>query len=56
LQAFNWAAEAHETAGAFVFAIGETEQRLEAVVKLCRHLVAAAMLAEQLELSEAANG
>lgn len=56
LQAFNLAAEAHELAGAYVFATEVNESRLQPVVRLCRHLVAAAMLAEQIELSEAANG
>lgn len=55
-QALNLACDAHEVAGAFVFAVGETTQRLALAVKLCRHLVAAATLAEQLDDGEIANG
>ncbi|TXH00855.1 MAG: hypothetical protein E6R09_07765 [Rhodocyclaceae bacterium] len=44
--------EAHETAGAFVFAKDETPERLAFAVKLCRHLVGAAVIAEQLENGE----
>jgi hypothetical protein len=48
--------EAHEVAGEFVFAQGETVQRLEFAAKLARHLVAAAVLAEHLEYRAAAHG
>lgn len=48
LQSFNLAVEAHEAAGAFVFKIDETVERLAFAVKLTRHLVGAAMMAEQL--------
>ncbi len=52
LQAFNLACEAHEVAGAFVYATGETTQRLEFAAKLARHLIQAAILAEQLDAGE----
>jgi hypothetical protein len=52
LRAFNLAVEAHEVAGEFVFAQGETPQRLGFAAKLARHLVGAAMLAEQLDDGE----
>lgn len=52
LLAFNLACSAHEAAGEFVFAVGETSQRLAFAAKLCRHLVTAAILAEQLETAE----
>ena len=45
-------AEAHETAGAFVFAKDESTERLAFAAKLCRHLVGAAVIAEQLENGE----
>ena len=54
--AFDLATEAHEQAGAFVFAIGEDEQRLGFAAKLCRHLIAAAVLAEQIDDGEVARG
>lgn len=44
--------QAHELAGEFVFAKDEPVQRLEFAAKLCRHLVGAAMIAEQLENGE----
>jgi hypothetical protein len=50
--AFTLACHAHEAAGEFVFAEGETTQRLDFAAKLCRHLVAAAVLAEHLENGE----
>ena len=53
--ALNLACEAHDAAGEFVFATGETVQRLEFAARLCRHLVAAAMLAEQLADGEVAR-
>jgi hypothetical protein len=52
VRAFNLAVDAHEVAGEFVFAQGETPQRLAFAAKLARHLVAAAMLAEQLDDGE----
>ena len=55
LLAFNLACEAHEAAGGYVFAEGETVQRLGFAAKLCRHLVAAAVIAEQLECGEIAR-
>lgn len=55
-KAYDFACDAHEVAGAFVFAAGETKQRLDFAVKLCRHLVAAAMIVEQLEDGEIACG
>lgn len=55
LRAFNLAVEAHEFAGAFVFLIGETPERLAFAAKLARHLVAAAMIAEQLDDGEVAR-
>lgn len=45
------ACEAHETAGAIVFAMVSTE-RLRVAVQFCRHLVSAANLAEFLEIEE----
>lgn len=48
LQSFNLAVEAHEVAGQYVFAVGETVERLAFAVKLTRYLVGAAMVAEQL--------
>lgn len=50
--ALNLAIDAHEVAGSFVFTTGETEQRLAWAAKLARHLVAAAMLAENLDAEE----
>lgn len=44
----NNAADAHEMAGAFVFAPVPTA-RLEIAVKYCRHMVMAAYLADHLE-------
>ncbi|MEZ5688744.1 MAG: hypothetical protein R3E21_08195 [Caenibius sp.] len=56
LRAFNLAVEAHEVAGEFVFATHETATRLQLAAKLARHLVAASMLAEQLDDGEVARG
>lgn len=47
--AIELAAEAHERAGAVVYAADEPEQRLEMTVILCRRLIGAAMAAEQLD-------
>jgi len=46
--ALDHAADAHEMAGAFVYADVPPE-RLEIAVKYCRHLVHAAFLAEHLD-------
>jgi len=55
LRAFNLAAEAHEICGAFVYATNETLGRLSLAAKLCRHLVHAAILAEQMDDDEVAR-
>lgn len=47
--AFDLACQAHEIAGGYVFAEGETPLRLKQAADLCRHLVAAAMLHENLD-------
>ena len=44
--------QAHDVAGEFVFAKDESPERLAFAVKLCRHLVGAAVIAEQLENGE----
>ncbi|WP_156323818.1 hypothetical protein [Citromicrobium sp. WPS32] len=56
LRAFNLAIEAHEVAGAFVFAINETPARLGQAAKLARHLIGAAMHAELLDLDGGEHG
>lgn len=56
LRAFNLAVEAHEVAGAFVFAINESPERLGQAVKLARHLIMAAMQAELLDAGDAIYG
>ena len=52
----NLSCEAHELAGGFVFAANETTQRLTLAAKLARHLVVAAVLAEQLDERESDHG
>ena len=48
IAAVNHAADAHECAGAFVFA-DVPVQSLELAVKYCRHLVQAAFIADHLD-------
>ena len=56
LRAFNLAIEAHEVAGAFVFALHEKPARLGQAAKLARYLVGAAMQAELLDADDASYG
>jgi len=48
-RALEHAVDAHEAAGSAVFLIDASTVHLDLVARYCRHMVAAAMLAEQLE-------